>query len=182
MCEHFHVSRTAVWKAINQLKEKGYEIEAVPNKGYRLISQTDGISAYEIKSCLHTKWIAADIRYKESTNSTNTDVKKLLEEGAKEGVLVVADEQVKGRGRRGRDWESPKGSTISMTLGLKPSFEPDQAPMLTLVNAMSVAAALNDLYDVHAQIKWPNDVVVNGKKICGILTEMSAEKIGRAHV
>ena len=175
LCEYFKVSRTAVWKSINQLKESGYEIDSVPNKGYRLVHQADVMKPYEIESHLQTKWIARTILYKESTNSTNTDVKALMEDGGKSGILLVADEQLKGRGRRGRDWETPKGTTISMTLGLKPEFPPDCASMLTLINAMSVARAIKEQLSLDAKIKWPNDIVIGGKKVCGILTEMSAE-------
>lgn len=175
LCDRFGVSRTAVWKAIKQLKESGYEIEAVPNKGYHLVGQTDVLTKNEIESRMKTAWIGKELYYKETTGSTNIDVKKLLEDGAKEGVLVIGGEQTQGRGRRGRSWQSPPNTNIYMSLGLRPDYQPDLAPMVTLIQAMAVADAVHDICDLPTQIKWPNDVVIHGKKICGILTEMSAE-------
>ena len=175
LCNRFSVSRTAVWKAINQLKESGYEIEAVPNKGYHLVGQQDVLNKNEIESRMHTKWAGKELYYYESTGSTNVDAKRLLEEGASEGVLVVGGEQKQGRGRRGRSWQSPPGTNIYMTLGLRPEFQPDLAPMVTLIDAMAVAKAVEETCGLKTPIKWPNDVVIDGRKICGILTEMSAE-------
>lgn len=175
LCRRFGVSRTAVWKAINQLKEMGYEIEAVPNRGYHLAGQEDILNRNEIESRLHTKWAGRDLYYHETTGSTNTDAKRLMEEGAPEGVLVVAGEQTQGRGRRGRSWQSPSDTNIYKTLGLRPDIQPDLAPMMTLVEAMAVAEAVEQVCGLKTQIKWPNDVLINGKKICGILTEMSTE-------
>lgn len=175
LCNHFGVSRTAVWKAIGQLKEDGYEIEAVQNKGYHLVSCPDVMSQTEIASRLKTRWAGQKLYYYEKTGSTNTDVKKLAEEGAAHGTLVVADMQTAGRGRKGRNWQSPAGTTISMSILLRPQFTPDHASALTLVMAFAVAKALKEVCDCEFQIKWPNDIVLNKKKICGILTEMSAE-------
>ncbi len=173
LCEKFGVSRTAVWKAIKSLKESGYEIESVTNKGYRLKSQEDILSTGEIESRLKTKVMGHPLYYKETTGSTNADVKNLLENGEKEGVLVVSSEQTQGRGRRGRTWDSPDKGNIYMSLGLRPEYDADTAPMVTLINALSVADAIEDVCGIKTGIKWPNDVVVGCKKICGILTEMS---------
>ena len=104
LCHKFGVSRTAVWKAINQLKESGYEIEAVPNKGYHLVGQEDVLNENEIASRLKTKWAGRELHYAKVTGSTNLDAKSYLENGAPEGVLAVAGEQNQGRGRRGRSW------------------------------------------------------------------------------
>lgn len=175
LCNHFGVSRTAVWKAINQLKEDGYEIEAVQNRGYRLISCPEVLSYAEIASRLQTKWAGRNLYYYDETGSTNTDVKRLAEEGAPHGTLVVADKQTAGRGRKGRSWQSPAGTTICMSLLLRPEFAPDRASGLTLVMALSVAKALEEVCGEKFGIKWPNDIVLNSKKVCGILTEMSAE-------
>lgn len=175
LCERFQVSRTAVWKAVNALKEQGYQIEAVPNKGYHLTGQEDVLSTEELKSRIHTELIGRDVCYLPTTASTNLDVKNRMENGGCEGVLVVAGEQTKGRGRRGREWASPADGNIYMSLGLKPNIQPDLAPMMTLIEALSVARAVKSCCDLECQIKWPNDVVIGGKKICGILTEMSAE-------
>lgn len=175
LCNHFGVSRTAVWKAINQLKDAGYEIEAVPNKGYHLISAPDIMSAEELKSNRKTKWMGQEILYFDSIDSTNTKAKQLAEENYPSGTLVVADRQTAGRGRRGRNWESPQHTGIFMTLMVKPDMNPNNASMLTLVAALAVAKAITKVTQLPAQIKWPNDIVINGHKIVGILTEMSAQ-------
>ena len=175
ICNKFGVSRTAVWKAIKQLKEAGYEIEAQPNKGYHIKSIPDLVNEIELKSIWNTIWIGQEILYFESIDSTNTKAKELADAGYPSGTLVVADQQVAGRGRRGRNWESPAGTGIFMTLMLKPEINPNNASMLTLVAALAVARAIRDVSGQKAMIKWPNDIVMNGKKICGILTEMSAQ-------
>lgn len=175
LCEKFGVSRTAVWKAVNQLKEAGYEIESVQNKGYRLVASPDTVSEEELKSIRKTEWIGQEIFYFPVLDSTNTKAKQLAEEGYPSGTLVVAEQQDAGRGRRGRDWASPRGVGIFMTLMLKPDILPNNASMLTLVAALAVAAAIRKCTGRAAGIKWPNDIVMNGKKVCGILTEMSAQ-------
>lgn len=175
LCSRFGVSRTAVWKVVNQLKEEGYVIEAVQNKGYRLKENPDVLSISELKSRIHNQWAGGDIYYYEETTSTNIDAKRLAEEGAPHGTIAVADKQTAGRGRRGRAWESPAGKDIYFTILLRPDFPPDKASALTLVMALSVSEAVESAYDIKAGIKWPNDVVVNGKKICGILTELNTE-------
>ena len=175
ICEKFGVSRTAVWKVINSLKEEGYDIEAVQNKGYRITSYPDLVSESELESRLDTAWAGKKIFYYESIESTNTQGKRLAEAGEGHGTLVIADMQESGRGRRGREWISPPGTGIWMTLILKPSLHPRSASMLTLVMAVSVAKACREVTGLEAMIKWPNDIVVNGRKVCGILTEMSAE-------
>ncbi len=174
LCSRFGVSRTAVWKIINQLKDEGYEIEAVQNKGYRLQSSPDLLEEGEIASRLGTGRMGNNLICLPSTGSTNVDAKKAAEEGAAEGTLVVTDCQEAGRGRRGRAWSSPAGCNIYFTLLLRPPCRPEQACMLTLVMALAVAKAVREL-GLDAGIKWPNDIVLSGKKVCGILTEMSAE-------
>lgn len=175
LCETLGVSRTAVWKGIQKLKSEGYQIEAVQNKGYHLVETPDILSEDELKSLRKTKWIGSRIVYYDVTDSTNIQAKRLAEEGSPHGTFVVADCQKSGRGRRGRSWESPAKSGIFMTLLLRPEIRPDQASMLTLVAAMAVATALRKCVDIPAQIKWPNDIVLGRKKICGILTEMNTE-------
>lgn len=175
LCEKFGVSRTAVWKVVNQLKEAGYEIESVQNKGYRLVASPDTVSEEELKSIRKTEWIGQEIFCFPVLDSTNTKAKQLAEEGYPSGTLVVAEQQDAGRGRRGRDWASPRGVGIFMTLMLKPDILPNNASMLTLVAALAVAAAIRKCTGRPAGIKWPNDIVMNGKKVCGILTEMSAQ-------
>ena len=174
LCGRLGVSRTAVWKIINQLKEEGYEIEAVQNRGYRLLSSPDLLGESEIKSRLHTGWAGKNLIFHPVTGSTNIDAKAAAEEGAPEGTLVVTERQDAGRGRRGRGWFSPEGCNLYFTILLRPGCAPDQACTLTLVMALAVAQAVREL-GLDAGIKWPNDVVIAGKKVCGILTEMSAE-------
>ena len=175
LCEHFGVSRTAVWKAMNQLKKEGYEIESVQNKGYHLVKTPDILSKNELVSIRKTKWVGTEICYFDVTDSTNTQAKSLGEGDAPNGTLVVAGKQESGRGRRGRSFESPAGTGIFMTLLLRPEIEPQNASMLTLVSALAVAKGIEHMVDLPVQIKWPNDIVINGKKVCGILTEMSAQ-------
>ncbi|MDD3404333.1 MAG: biotin--[acetyl-CoA-carboxylase] ligase [Hespellia sp.] len=175
LCEYFQVSRTAVWKVINQLKEEGYQIEAVRNRGYHIVDCPDILSREEIESQMETVWAGRHVVYFEETDSTNNQIKKLAEAGAAHGTLAVADMQKSGKGRRGRAWESPKNRNIYMSILLRPEMNPSRAPQLTLVMAMSVAQSLRQLEQVDAKIKWPNDIVLNKKKICGILTEMNTE-------
>lgn len=175
LCNRFGVSRTAVWKAINQLKEAGYEIEAQQNKGYRLMAAPDLMTEAEIKSLMHTDWVAKEVLYFDTIDSTNTKAQELAEKGYPSGTLVVADKQESGKGRRGRSWISPSGTGIFMTLMIKPDINPNNASMLTLVAALAVAKAITSVTGEEALIKWPNDIVVNGKKVCGILTEMNAQ-------
>lgn len=175
LCNRFGVSRTAVWKAINQLKEAGYEIEAQQNKGYRLMAAPDLMTEAEIKSLMHTDWVAKEVLYFDTIDSTNTKAQELAEKGYPSGTLVVADKQESGKGRRGRSWVSPSGTGIFMTLMIKPDINPNNASMLTLVAALAVAKAITSVTGEEAMIKWPNDIVVNGKKVCGILTEMNAQ-------
>ena len=175
LCNRFGVSRTAVWKAINQLKEAGYEIEAQQNKGYRLMAAPDLMTEAEIKSLMHTEWLAKEVLYFDTIDSTNTKAQELAEKGYPSGTLVVADKQESGKGRRGRSWVSPSGTGIFMTLMIKPDINPNNASMLTLVAALAVAKAITSVTGEEAMIKWPNDIVVNSKKVCGILTEMNAQ-------
>ena len=175
LCNRFGVSRTAVWKAINQLKEAGYEIEAQQNKGYRLMAAPDLMTEAEIKSLMHTDWVAKEVLYFDTIDSTNTKAQELAEKGYQSGTLVVADKQESGKGRRGRSWVSPSGTGIFMTLMIKPDINPNNASMLTLVAALAVAKAITSVTGEEAMIKWPNDIVVNDKKVCGILTEMNAQ-------
>lgn len=176
LCNRFGVSRTAVWKVINQLKKEGYRIEAVQNKGYHMVSSPDLLSKYELESRLNTQWLGKQIVYKENTDSTNADVRRMAENHAENGLLVVSDGQTDGKGRRGRVWESQKGTNLYFSMLLRPDFTPDKAPMITLVAALSTAKIIAAQTGLDAKIKWPNDIVVNGKKVCGILTEMSIER------
>lgn len=175
ICEQLDVSRTAVWKVIRQLKEEGYQIEAVRNRGYRIVEVPDVLTGEELKSLMQTQWVGRNIVYYPETDSTNLRIRELGDAGAPHGTLAVADMQTAGRGRRGRTWESPPGSSIYMSILLRPDIIPGAAPMLTLVMACSVAEGISDCENVDVRIKWPNDVIAGGKKLVGILTEMSTQ-------
>lgn len=184
LCEYYGVSRTAVWKAIKQLEKDGYVIEAQNNKGYRLVEENDShiFSKVEIESHLDTQWVGRGLVFHKETGSTNLDAKALAEQGEAAGALVVADMQTAGRGRRGRNWVSPSGKDIYMTLMLRPQCRPEKASALTLVMALAALEAIHELIPEGCGIKWPNDIVINNKKVCGILTEMSAELDGIHYV
>lgn len=175
LCESLNVSRTAIWKIMNNLKSEGYHIEAVQNKGYRLVSCPDTIVPEEIKSMLQTAWFANNIKYFDTIDSTNNEIKRQAENGATQGLLAIAEEQTGGRGRRGRNWTSPSGQGIWMSYLIKPDILPKDASMITLIAALAMTAAIRQVCELNVEIKWPNDIVANGKKVCGILTEMSTE-------
>ena len=176
LCEKFGVSRTAVWKAIGRLKKEGYQIEAVQNRGYRLAVTPDAFSEAELASRIHTAWAGKRLHYYGRTDSTNLRAKQLAEENAPHGTLVVADMQTAGRGRRGRGWESPAGTNVYFTILLRPDdINADMISILTLVMALSVSEAIDETAGTQTKIKWPNDIILNGRKIVGILSEMSAE-------
>lgn len=175
LCQKLGVSRTAVWKHIKGLKEAGYEIESVSNRGYCLKGTPDVLGKEELMTELETTWIGAEIHYYDTIDSTNLEAKRLAEQGAPHGTLVVADCQNQGRGRRGRAWTEQKGTGIAMSLVLRPEIPVECSSMLTLVTALAVAEGIKDAAKVDVQIKWPNDIILHGKKVCGILTELSAQ-------
>lgn len=175
LCDGLQVSRTAVWKVINQLREEGYEIESVTGKGYRIVKRPDAVTAQEIESRLTTAWAGRPVYFFETIDSTNNEARRLAENRAPEGTLVTAERQDGGKGRRGRAWMTETGTAVAMSLVLRPELPPAKASMVTLVMGLAVAASCRDYCGIEAQIKWPNDVVADGKKICGILTEMSSE-------
>lgn len=177
ICRRLGVSRTAVWKGIGSLREEGYQVEAVQNRGYRLLSAPDVLTEAEIGSLLTGKWAGRSLEaHRRIGFSTNLRARQLADAGAPHGTLVVADVQEGGKGRRGRVWEtSPEGASIAMSLILRPSFAPVKAPMLTLLAALAVRDAVEQSGGPGPAIKWPNDLVLNGKKLCGILTEMILE-------
>lgn len=179
LCERLGVSRTAVWKVVGQLKEEGYQIEAVKNRGYRIVEIPDVITEAEIGSRLTTEVMGRSCVCYEETDSTNIRAKLLAEEGKPHGTLVCAEKQTGGKGRRGRAWSSPSGEAIYMSLLLRPQIQPAHASMLTLVMGLAAAEACNEVLGEEntsrVQIKWPNDLVLDGRKLAGILTEMSVE-------
>lgn len=182
LCQQFGVSRTAVWKAIRQLQEEGWEIEAVRNRGYRLRESGDVYNQAALESALTTRWLGRNLVFLDEVDSTNTQVRRLADQGAPEGTLVAAEQQNAGKGRRGRSWMGPKGSGVWMSFLLRPEFMPEAASMLTLVAAMAVSDGIREVTGLDCRIKWPNDIVADGKKLCGILTEMSSEMDGIHYV
>lgn len=168
------VSRAAIWKYINRIKEDGYEIESVTKKGYRLISSPDILTYSEINKYLKTEYIGKKIIHFNTIDSTNRKAKELAAIGEDEGTVIISEEQTKGRGRLGRDWISPKYKGIWMSLILRPDINPIHASKLTIIGAAAVVMALHEL-GRDSYIKWPNDIILNDKKVCGILTEMNAE-------
>lgn len=175
LCEQLGVTRQAVWKNIGQLRECGYEIESVSNRGYRLIGRPDRLYEAEIESLLAEDSFCRRVECHEKIDSTNLRAKQLAELGEPEGTLVVAEQQTDGRGRRGRGWSSRSGVGIYMTYVLRPDLPPSQVAGITLLVALAICRAIRQVCGVQAAIKWPNDVILDGKKICGILTEMSSE-------
>src|SRR5690606_22693461 len=171
--KEFHMTRAAIWKYINILREEGYNIESVPSKGYRLSSLPDLLTYEEIKEYLNTDFIGRSVYYFDSIDSTNKKAKEIAIDES-EGAVLIAEEQTQGKGRMGRSWVSPKSKGIWMSIILKPDLEPMKVPKLTLIGAAAVHKALDNM-GIKTQIKWPNDILINGKKICGILTEMSGE-------
>lgn len=175
LADSLGITRTAVWKHIQSLKKLGYQIEAFTKKGYVLTGAPDKLLPEEIGAVLHTKMIGRHICYQESVQSTNEILKKMAIAGAEDGTLCTAEEQTGGKGRLSRGWFSPYGKGLWFSLLLKPSFLPQEAPKMTLLSAVAVVRAIREVCDVKAEIKWPNDVLLEGKKLVGILTEMSAE-------
>lgn len=175
LCEKLNVSRTAVWKHIKALKEEGYEIDSVTKRGYRLVTCPDLITQEAVSSNLNSQWLGKDLRFYDTIDSTNLEVRRLAEAGAEHGLTVIAEEQVSGKGRRGRSWLGKAGTGIWMSFLLKPEIALENSSMLTLITALAVAKAINEVTNVSCGIKWPNDLIVNGKKVCGILTELSAQ-------
>ena len=169
------VSRTAVWKQINGLRDAGYKIEAIPSRGYNLLSSPDILSLEEVREKLNTTRIGRQLVCLPETTSTNADAFHLAEGGAEEGTTVIADAQNGGKGRRGRVWSSPAGVNLYCSVVLRPEIMPHEAPQLTFLSAVAVARAIEGTTALNPEIKWPNDVLINGRKVAGLLNEMSAE-------
>jgi len=174
LSEKLNVSRTSIWKYINALKEEGYIIESTSKKGYRLISSPDILTYDEIRPFLDTRLIGREMFHYETLDSTNDKAKELASKPGLDGAVVISEEQTTGKGRMGRHWTSPKHKGIWMSIILKPDLEPAVVPRITHISAASVVSALKEL-GIDALVKWPNDIILNNKKICGILTEMSGE-------
>ena len=167
-----------IYNAVTQFMRAGYDIEYDEEKGFHLNSFPDNITSTELMSRIGTNWAGKNIIYKKSTGSTNDDAKTFSHHESAHGILVVADHQTAGKGRRGRVWEDNSQDNIAMSLLLKPTCKPDEASRITLIMALAVADVLSQVTEGDVKIKWPNDVLVNKKKVCGILTEMEMAENG----
>jgi BirA family biotin operon repressor/biotin-[acetyl-CoA-carboxylase] ligase len=181
LAETLGVSRAAVWKHIKALERDGYGIEAVPSKGYRLLSTPDRIVASDLADRSGLRTIGRTIVHREEVASTNTLAMELAQQGAENGTVVIAESQTGGKGRLGRSWISPRGN-LYLSVILRPAVPVHKAPLVTLMGAVAVAAALHKHIGIAAGIKWPNDILVGGRKIAGLLTEMSAEPDRIRHI
>lgn len=169
------VSRTAIWKHIEELRQAGYRVEAVRRAGYRLVAAPDRLYPVELQDGLATKRFGREAVYFDAIASTQNEAHRRAEAGAPEGLVVIADVQTGGRGRLGRSWHSPPETGIWMSLVLRPDVPLPRVPQLTLVAAVSLADTLAACTGLSVGIKWPNDLLAGGRKVCGILTELAAE-------
>ena len=175
------ISSAQLSDEIKKLQNEGYRIDSSSEHGYRLIKTTNRLLPYEIQLDLATKYIGQEIYHYSEVDSTNNVAKELAEKGAVEGTIVIAESQRSGKGRRGKKWLSPSGG-VWMTIILRPDIPTSQAPLLTLLTGVAVAETLNHECGLDVGIKWPNDILIGDKKVCGILTEASARKEGLDYV
>ena len=183
LAEQLAISRAAVWARIEELRRVGFAIEAGPHFGYRLVAEPDTLLADDLLSRLGpTQIIGRDIQVFEQTTSTNDVAEKLARDGVREGVVVFAEAQTKGRGRLGRPWMSPTRKGLWFSVLLRPDLQPQEATQLTVISATALRRAIRTITGLAAEIKWPNDLLLGGKKTAGILTELSAELDRVRHV
>ncbi len=176
LSQQLGISRAAIWARIQEMRTLGYEIEASPHSGYHLKNVPDLLHADNIQSLLGTTHaIGRDIRVFQETTSTNDVVEKLARDGAREGAVIFAETQTKGRGRLGRRWISPTGKGLWFSILLRPSLPPHTVTRITIASATAVARAIRKQTGLTPQIKWPNDILFGDKKTAGILTELNAE-------
>ena len=168
------LTRAAVWKHVEALRGQGYRIDAVPARGYRLTGVPDRLTPLELRPLLNTHDVGRVVHSYEEIESTNDRARELADEGALAGEVVIAEAQTAGRGRRGRAWASPPRKNLYFSVVLRPDLPPSRAPELTLVASIALCDALRQA-GVEAGIKWPNDLLVSGRKIAGILTELAAD-------
>ncbi len=169
------VSRTAVWKHIRLLVADGYRINASSRNGYSFVSAPEGLNGFEIAYGLGTKALGKKVLYFDTIDSTNDQARRMAGEGAEDGTTVVSASQTAGRGRMGRSWESAGGRGIYLSVLLKPDASPGNMQTITIAAAAAVVTAIEKSIGMTALIKWPNDIIIDGKKVCGILTEMNSE-------
>jgi BirA family biotin operon repressor/biotin-[acetyl-CoA-carboxylase] ligase len=183
LAEQLHISRAAIWSRIEELRKLGYDIEAGPHFGYRLAGEPDALLADDLLARLgKTKIIGRDIHVFEQTTSTNDVIEKLARDGVREGVVVFAESQTRGRGRLGRKWVSPARKGLWFSILLRPQLRPQETTQLTVATATALRRAIHAETNLPVEIKWPNDILIGGKKVAGILTEMSAELDRVRHV
>ncbi|WP_188206001.1 biotin--[acetyl-CoA-carboxylase] ligase [Alkalibacillus aidingensis] len=176
LSEQLNISRSAIWKHMNELKKSGYEIEAVTNKGYRIINVPNALSEDALRWGLKTDWLGSRISFHQSVQSTQMVAHELARAGASHGTIVLANEQTNGKGRMKRYWDSKSGLGLWLSMILRPhELEPKNATQITLVAAVAVADVMKQL-GIDIKIKWPNDLFINDRKLAGILTEMQAEQ------
>lgn len=173
LCKALGVSRAAVWKAVEALRKEGYEIEAQSAVGYRLTAAPDRLNAAELRAADGV--VGREVVCLDTVDSTNEEIKRRALAGAEAGLVVTAETQTGGKGRRGRSFQSLSGKGLYLSVLLKPNVPLDQVSQLTAWTAVAVCRAIEEVCGVRPQIKWPNDVLVDGKKLCGILTEMGVE-------
>lgn len=167
------ISRAAVWKNIKQFKEDGGVVDAQTNRGYRLVSMPDLLKPEYLSR--YTECDVSRIKWMDSVDSTNDEAKRMAREGEPDGAIFVAEKQTGGKGRLGRKWESRPGDSVMMSFLLRPDIRPQQAPAFNIAAALGIVNGIERVCGIQAGIKWPNDVVFDGKKLCGILTEMTSD-------
>ena len=176
LSQQLGISRAAIWARIDELRALGYDIAASPHQGYQLLGVPDVLHADDLLSLVSdNKTVGRDIRVFERTSSTNDVVEKLARDGVKEGVVVFAEAQTSGRGRLGRRWLSPPRKGLWFSVLLRPDLRPQAATQLTVAAATALLRAIRDQSGIMPEIKWPNDILIKGRKVAGVLTELSAE-------
>jgi BirA family biotin operon repressor/biotin-[acetyl-CoA-carboxylase] ligase len=169
------ISRTAVWKHIRNLRQAGYVIKAIPSRGYQLLQSPDILMPESIQTGLDCRRVGSLVHCFDETDSTNLQACRLGDEGGEDGLVVIADRQSSGKGRMGRQWESPGGVNLYASILLRPAILPFEAPKLTFLSAVAVCRAINNCTGLRPTVKWPNDILLNGAKVAGLLNEMSSE-------
>ncbi|PIC62809.1 biotin--[acetyl-CoA-carboxylase] ligase [Sporosarcina sp. P13] len=175
IADEFGLSRTAIWKYIKELEDEGYEIGSQRKKGYFLIEAPDLVNAANISEQLETTAYGRFVKYFKTCATTQTIAHEEAQNGAADGTLIISEEQTAGKGRLARPWVSNAGRGIWMSLIIRPQLPPQQAPQLTLVAAVAIVRAIEEVTNIQPVIKWPNDILINGKKVTGILTELQAD-------
>lgn len=176
LSQKLNITRSAIWKHMKTLEKEGFKIEGKPKLGYRIVQFPDDLNEFSLKKGLDTEWIGKTIIYQDVITSTQHLAHELAQKQADHGTIVVASEQTNGKGRLAREWYSPNGKGIWLSLILRPTIFPYLAPQLTLLTATVLAEVIKSQTDLNPKIKWPNDLLIQDRKVAGILTEMKAEQ------